>query len=125
MTFAALACGLLGAALMAPALLEIMDAASPTHVLFGPTLGNAFLVGLIAANVALVVGSVGLWWMRAWGRSVCLAGLALRAVHDLAFALHPSDAVAHGPFFFSVAVYVAIGFVLVRQAEAFTAPPRP
>lgn len=115
MTFVSLVCGLLGAALMAPSLAAI----GPTRTLFGAGLGIALAVALIAANVALVVGAVGMWWLQRWGRDLGVAGLALRAVHDAAFAFHPADAAVRGPYLFGVFVYLVLAAVLMRQSAAF------
>lgn len=114
-TFVALVCGFLGAILMAPSLAAI----APTRALFPGLLGGALAVSLIAANVALVAGAVGLWWMQRWGRDTAFAGLVLRAVHDAAFAFNPANAGVRGPYLFGVVVYVLLTTVLVRQARTF------
>lgn len=105
-----LASGVLGAILMAPSLAAI----GPTRALFPGFLGNLLAVSLIAANVALVAGAVGLWWVQRWGRDVALAGLVLRAAHDVAFAVHPVNVGVRGPYLLGAAVYALLAVVLVR-----------
>jgi len=114
-TFVAVVAGFLGAALMGQSLLE----ASTTQRLFPGIAGGAIAVSLVVANVCLIAGAVGMWWMREWGRALAFTGLGLRVLHDAAFAFHPELIATRGPYLLGVAVYMALAAYLVKARRAF------